>query len=62
MASITKWSIVIVRPTQGQHKQQRCASFRVQWLIPGEKVWMPFHFLLRSLGSDTAGGLRRHDQ
>lgn len=37
MASITKWSIVIVRPTQGQHKQQSCASFRVQWLIPGEK-------------------------
>ena len=36
MASITKWSIVIVRPTQGQHKQS-CASFRVQWLIPGEK-------------------------
>lgn len=36
MASITKWSIVTVRPTQGQHKQLSCASFRVQGL-PGEK-------------------------
>lgn len=37
MASITKWSIVTVRPTQGQHKQQSFASFRVQGLIPREK-------------------------